>query len=149
MGVRGDREVVERLRAMANAITPAVRKKARQKALKPIERDATARLVSNGNVETRALASAMTTTEDPRKQNTSIVAVKRGKRGRKNRNPVRYAHLVEYGTAPHWQPNRFGGIMHPGARPFPYMRPSFEANREDAPRIYFQEVWTAIARLAK
>ena len=36
------------------------------------------------------------------------------------------AHLVEFGTAPHYQPNlRF---RHPGARPFPFMRPTFDVH---------------------
>ncbi|WP_370677639.1 hypothetical protein [Pleomorphomonas sp. PLEO] len=41
------------------------------------------------------------------------------------------AHLVEYGTAPHWQPNYRGGWMHPGARPKPFARPAFEQNKEE------------------
>jgi hypothetical protein len=35
-------------------------------------------------------------------------------------------HLVEWGTAPHWQPRRRGGIMHPGARPRPFATPAYE-----------------------
>lgn len=42
------------------------------------------------------------------------------------------AHLVEFGTAPHAQPRR--GIMHPGARPFPFFRPAFEATKETTVR---------------
>jgi hypothetical protein len=38
------------------------------------------------------------------------------------------AHLLEFGTAPHAQPRR--GIMHPGARPFPFFRPAFESTKD-------------------
>lgn len=39
-------------------------------------------------------------------------------------------HLIENGTAPHYQPKR--GIMHPGARPNPIMEHTF---RSDGPRV--------------
>ena len=40
--------------------------------------------------------------------------------GQVNGHDVRYAHLVEFGTAPHEQGGEFAGTMHPGtpARPF-------------------------------
>ena len=36
------------------------------------------------------------------------------------------AHLVEFGTEPHWQPRR--GVMHPGAKAFPFLTPAYEAH---------------------
>lgn len=36
------------------------------------------------------------------------------------------AHLVEFGTAPHYQPRR--RWRHPGARPFPFIRPAFDTH---------------------
>lgn len=43
------------------------------------------------------------------------------------RRARKIAHLVEFGTAPHAQPRR--GIMHPGARPKPFIRPAFDATK--------------------
>lgn len=40
---------------------------------------------------------------------------------------VRYAHLVEFGTAPHKQGGRFKGTMHPGTSPQPFFYPSYRA----------------------
>ncbi len=40
---------------------------------------------------------------------------------------VKYAHLVEFGTAPHKQGGRFKGTMHPGTRPQPFFYPSWRA----------------------
>ncbi len=54
------------------------------------------------------------------------------------------AHLVEYGTAPHWQPNRFGGIWHPGARQLPFFRPAFESKKHDAVTILAAGIWDLI-----
>lgn len=142
MPVTGHLELAKVLRAMGDAPTPAVRRKARQEALKPVRDDAKGNLARNGNIETRQLISKVTIAEG-NKSNQSLVAIKRGRGGKMNRNPVRYAHLVEFGTAPHWQPNRFGGSMHPGARPFPYMRPAFEANKNGMVKAYFSVFWTA------
>ena len=43
------------------------------------------------------------------------------------------AHFIEFGTRPHWQPRRRS--FHPGARPFPFMRPAFD--REGVPAMEF------------
>lgn len=43
------------------------------------------------------------------------------------RRARKLAHLVEFGTAPHWQPNL--KFRHPGARPKPFFRPAFEATK--------------------
>lgn len=61
------------------------------------------------------------------------------------RNRARYiAHLVEYGTAPHFQPRR--GIMHPGARQKPFIRPAFDSKGPEALKIFSQGAWNLIRR---
>jgi HK97 gp10 family phage protein len=40
---------------------------------------------------------------------------------------VRYAHLVEFGTAPHRVGGRFAGAMHPGTAPAPFFYPAYRA----------------------
>lgn len=52
-------------------------------------------------------------------------------------------HLVEFGTAPHAQPNL--GIMHPGARPHPFFRPAFESTKDEAVAIVGRNVWSRIS----
>lgn len=60
-------------------------------------------------------------------------------------SPSRYAHLVEFGTAPHIiKPNNAEALAilssgkvvdevnHPGSRPHPFLRPAFEMNRTAA-----------------
>lgn len=39
-----------------------------------------------------------------------------------------YAHMVEYGTKPHWMPKR--QWMHPGAKPYPFMVPAWKAHKD-------------------
>ena len=40
-------------------------------------------------------------------------------------------HLLEYGTAPHFQPNLLGGWMHPGTSPSPTLTPAYSHNADD------------------
>ncbi len=42
---------------------------------------------------------------------------------------VRYAHLVEFGTAPHINGGRFAGTKHPGTSPRPFFYPAYRANK--------------------
>lgn len=42
---------------------------------------------------------------------------------------VRYAHLVEFGVAPHKVGGRFAGAMHPGTKPAAFFFPSYRALR--------------------
>lgn len=44
------------------------------------------------------------------------------------RKPVKYAHLDEFGTAPHYQPGR--GVVHPGQRATPFLTPAYFATRD-------------------
>ena len=43
---------------------------------------------------------------------------------------VRYAHLVEFGTAPHTNGGRFAGTSHPGTSAQPFFYPSYRAHRK-------------------
>lgn len=43
---------------------------------------------------------------------------------------VRYAHLVEHGTAPHENRGLFEGTHHPGTPPKPYFWPAFRLGRK-------------------
>jgi hypothetical protein len=48
---------------------------------------------------------------------------------RDGRRPVRYAHLIEFGTAPHFQPGR--GVTHPGSAPKPFLTPAYYQTRDE------------------
>lgn len=43
---------------------------------------------------------------------------------------VRYAHLVEFGTAPHTNGGRFAGSQHPGTAAQPFFYPSYRAHKK-------------------
>lgn len=42
---------------------------------------------------------------------------------------VRYAHLVEFGTAPHINGGLYAGSKHPGSKAQPFFFPGYRANR--------------------
>lgn len=58
------------------------------------------------------------------------------------RRAARIWHLLEFGTAPHWQPNR--QRMHPGARAHPTLRPAFEAHKDSAVRIFGETIFAKL-----
>lgn len=60
---------------------------------------------------------------------------------------ARIAHLVEFGTAPHDQPRR--GIKHPGARPFPFARPGFEAKKDEVVGTMGSDIWDRISAASR
>lgn len=43
---------------------------------------------------------------------------------------VRYAHLVEFGTAPHINGGKFAGTRNPGAKAQPFFFPGYRANKK-------------------
>lgn len=59
-------------------------------------------------------------------------------------------HLVEFGTAPHYQPNFRGGWQHPGARANPSLIPSFDEESGKVPTEFGRMIWTTMAsKIAK
>ena len=92
------------------------------------------------------------------------VFVSKSKKDR-GRNPRRYAHLVEFGVAPHavgkgsklkkrgrTKANQ-RGIMHPGHAPRPFMRPAWDTKQGEAAKkietVVRAELDKEIAKLAK
>lgn len=48
--------------------------------------------------------------------------------------PRNYAHLVEFGVRPHYQPKR--KRMHPGFAPEPFIRPAYDEKKDEAVRVF-------------
>ena len=55
-----------------------------------------------------------------------------------SRRPVKYAHLVEFGTAPHFQPGR--GVVHPGTAPHPFMTPAYHSTKAEVVKRFGQKI---------
>lgn len=125
------------LREIARHPTQAEQKQARQAGLQPFVEAAQAHLASNGSNKTGQLSGSLGVAE--KTKDTSAAGPLKGKRH------ASVGHLVEFGTAPHYQPNRNGGQWHPGARPYPFMRPAYEETKneivEEAARSLAQSIF--------
>ena len=67
-------------------------------------------------------------------------------------NPANYAHLVEFGTAPHAIKRPGGGgpkIRHPGARPQPFMLPAYTATWRRMFRDLAAFTWAGLEKEAR
>ena len=147
VSIRGASELAAAFRELGRNPTAAARRKSRQAAGKVVSEAAQANLIGNDSVVTGALVQSMGVAEDQQKPNRTLVGPRAGKF--KKMRPSSYAHFVEFGTAPHWQPNRFGGTMHPGARPKPFLRPAYEQNIEKLAQAYFTQMKAEIEAAAQ
>lgn len=146
IGIRGDVELARTFRALAGGPSVAQRRRAREKAMLPVRDVARAALVGRGAMRTGALWLSLGVEQDQARPSRTLMGARTGIF--KRQRPSSYQHLVELGTRPHFQPNRFGGIMHPGARPKPHIRVAHEAMPAIAPGIYAEEIAKAIQEAA-
>lgn len=133
MPVRGARQAASNLRALSNYVSVPLNAASRFALVPTLS---TARKNARGlatEEKTGTLAKSLVVKRDPRSPklkpthkvgpDSSVVAETAfGKR-----RPVSYAHLLEFGTAPHYQPGR--GVTHPGSRPFPFLTPAYLSTR--------------------
>lgn len=134
--VRGGRETAAVLRGMARAITPAQVDRAHRAALAPMQAAARAEFMANGSYKTGVLPREFVIVK------TASLEHRLGCVGM----AAKLMHLIEFGTAPHFQPGR--GRMHPGAAPKPAFRPAFEQTRDDALRAAGRVYGDELSRIA-
>lgn len=121
-----------------NLATPIAQ--ASRKALKPTAEAAKRNLAANRSVDSGKLQKLITVKRDPKNKAAHHV-------GPANTDPAyREAHLVEFGTAPHAQPEL--GRLHPGAAAKPFLAPAFEETADEVLQIFGREVGPAIEKAA-
>ncbi len=125
--VVGAEELSRNLKALGKSIGARHIDPAMRAALKPILKTAKEKAIPR--------RQAHTTNGEHLDQNLVIVpgemqsSTRRVQRVSATGRAMKIAHLVELGTLPHWQPNR--GIMHPGARPYPFLRPAVDEHADE------------------
>ncbi len=62
---------------------------------------------------------------------------------------VRYAHLIEFGTAPHINGGLFAGTEHPGTAKQPFFFVSYRAKKKEAQRKIRQAIKKAALQVAQ
>jgi HK97 gp10 family phage protein len=64
-----------------------------------------------------------------------------------------YAHLVEFGVAPHYIKRKKGRgrrrVLHPGHAAQPFLRPAFDTKKDDSVRIARDRLRKAIAKVTR
>lgn len=137
----GAREIQRNFRAMQASLNTPMNEASR-KALRPTLRQAKDNLKANGNVETGALLSTLSILRDreaPKDKPTYLVGPNSSK------SPAyREAYLIEFGVEPH----RVGDSIHPGHQAWPFMRPSFEATKDEVIAGWGREIGPAIEKWA-
>jgi HK97 gp10 family phage protein len=140
MPVKGSRETARALRDLANYVAVPLNAASRF-ALQPTVKAAKAKVQAIAFEDsTGALAASLTIRKKPRSSKLNPVHQVGPDSGfrKEGRRPVSYAHLIEFGTAPHYQPNR--GVVHPGIRPMPFMEPAYNSTKEEVVKRFGQRI---------
>lgn len=88
-----------------------------------IRSDAATRVMISSTIKTGALFRNIIVETKERQPNSVMVGIG-------PRRSIFYAHWVEFGTKPHYQPKRH--YYHPGAQAFPFLFPAYETKKNEA-----------------
>lgn len=152
MPVRGARQTAGNLREMARFVATPLNAASRF-ALQPTLSAAKVNAKSIPTEEkTGTLAASLTIKRDPKspKLNPKHQVGPSSDYERQTqygkRRPVKYAHLLEFGTAPHYQPGR--GVTHPGSKPTPFLTPAYNSTKETVVKRFGQRIGPELEKRA-
>lgn len=136
-----DRELLRALERLDKSTRPNVTRKVLRRAAAPMRDDARRRVQKR----TRTLEKSIKT----------YVSARKGEGLGRVESRERYAHLVEGGTEPHFQKRRRKGkrgtrrVIHPGAKPYPFMQPAFDSKKDVSVDIAKRELRGEIDKATK
>lgn len=142
--VTGGAETRAALKALRAALTGPLNA-ASKRACEPMVEAAKERLKANGSVKAGRLYRIITVKRNGKRSRPLQPVYEVGPSG--DDPAYREAHLVEFGTAAHWQPKK--KRMHPGAAAKPFLRPAFDAEKETAVKVFADSIGPAIERQAE
>lgn len=144
MPVRGDKEVARALRELARQVSVPLNAASRF-ALQPTLSKARSNVQAMpASEKTGTLAASLVIRKAPKSTKLNVVHQVGPNAAFQRwspygfRKPSKYAHLLEFGTAPHYQPKR--GVMHPGTRPRPFLTPAFFQTREEVVKRFGKKI---------
>lgn len=147
----GDRAVARNLRELSRGVPLALVDKAARQSMDPMLKDAKRRAKANRNYVGKFKGFPQ---PKPGRMHLDqgLVVGKQGNQTRTRRKFLlgaknrarRLAHLLEFGTAPHFQPRFRGGFFHRGARARPFLSPAYESHGNDVKTVFGQELWSLI-----
>lgn len=137
--VSGHRQTAQSLRALAKLFSRPI-SEAQRKSLRPVLNSWRKNLRSGGSVKRGVLIKSTTIRTPKSKPGTKRALVTASGKGRY------VAHLVEFGTDPHWQPKL--RRQHPGAKANPALTRAYEEHKTGVLEDFRKEIIPAIERQA-
>lgn len=142
--IRGLKELEDKLRQLPDKMAKRVYRQAMSKALTPLVK----LMKQYVPKRTGALRRSLTKNVKTMGSRGMIIGSAGPARGKKigGAMPSRYAHLVEFGTAPHWQEHL--KRMHPGSAPRPFIRRAYQEAGPSISKIFIDQVRTKLDLIA-
>lgn len=135
------RELLAALDRLERSVRKRVAQKIIRRAAAPIRDDARTR--------------APVRTGDLRDSIKTYTSVRTNYAGGKVESRIPYAHLVEFGTKPHFQKRKLKSdkrarrVIHPGADPKPFLRPAFDSKKNESIEIARRSLRTEILKATR
>jgi hypothetical protein len=130
------RDAASLMNAMARRPSVPDQRRARGEALKPLVTVAKGILEANGNRITGKYIASLGV--------ASVSATMSAAGPMRTRQHHSLGVLLEFGTAPHWQPRRMR--MHPGAAAFPHLRPAYDTTKVQMVQVLGREIIRSITQ---
>lgn len=142
--IRGLKELEEKLRKLPDKMAKRVYRQAMSKALTPLVK----LMKAYAPKRTGALRRSITKNIKTMGARGLIIGMAGPAKGKKigGSRPSRYAHLVEFGTAPHYQEKL--KKMHPGSAPRPFIRRAYQEAAPLMSKIFIEQVQTKLDLIA-
>lgn len=153
-GVTGDKELVANLRELAKGPSAAEVDSAAAQSLQPMLLKTKERLKQARNYSGKYPGFPQPRSPRAGGHADEGIVVRKGKATSKKKRSYRLGatrrsryllHLIEFGTAPHFQPNFRGGWQHPGARAHPSLLPSFDEESGKVPGTFGRLIWQTMS----
>ena len=153
-GVTGDKELIANLRELAKGPSAAEVDQAATQSLQPMLSKTKERLKQARNFHGKYPGFPQPRVPRSGGHVDEGIVIRKGKASSKNKRDYKLGatrrsrfllHLVEFGTAPHYQPKFRGGWHHPGARAHPSLLPSFDEESGKVPGTFGRLIWTTMS----
>lgn len=159
--VLGLKDVMAKLEELPTRMGVNVARRGLVKAAGVIRDEARAQVPKRTGKLAKSIVAESRRTQNQHEYRASVT-IRKAKKGSKGQNPRRYAHLVEFGVAPHFIGkgsrravrtknrvtviNRGHGTMHPGHPADPFLRPAFDTKKEEAVRAFHNTILSETAK---
>jgi len=150
MKLEGDEKLIRALKAFPDRLARKVFRKAGTKAAAPVAKAARKLAKPTSPTIAKSIGTKVKLYQKTGRLFVAVGPKRDTPKSPTGHNPSKTAHLVERGTKPHAQ-RLFGRIriVHPGARPYPFLEPAEEQSKSEVERIYSKELREGVERVAK